>query len=62
MSADHYNMKHVVELLSRMGYKDLAEEAPKVLPDPVEVNQLSNWLFEHGLSYDDLISQMGGSP
>jgi hypothetical protein len=62
MSADQYSLNHVVELLSRMGYKDLAAEAPRVLPDPVDVNQLSNWLFEHGISYDSLISSMGGSP
>jgi hypothetical protein len=40
----------------------LADEAPRVLPDPADFNQIATWLQEHGLTYDELISQMGGSP
>lgn len=62
MSMDHYSRQHVIDLLNRLGDSDLVEEASRDLPDPVEANQLAKWMFDRGLSYDSLISQMGGSP
>lgn len=59
---EQYSKKHVVGLLNRLGHTQLAEEAQQVLPDPVDVERLGTWLMEHGVSRDDLISQMGGSP
>jgi hypothetical protein len=32
----------------------LADEAPRVLPDPADVTQIATWLQEHGLTYDEL--------
>ena len=57
-----YSRQHVIDLLNRLGHTQLAEEAARVLPDPVDVDQISVWFMQHGLSHDDLISQMGGSP
>jgi hypothetical protein len=57
-----YSRQHVIDLLNRMGYTQLAEEASRVLPDPVDLDQLSAWGMQHGLTHDDLITQMGGSP
>jgi hypothetical protein len=57
-----YSRQHVIDLLNRIGDTQLAEEASRVLPDPVDRDQLSAWLMQHGLTPDDLISQMGGSP
>jgi hypothetical protein len=48
--------------MHRLGYTELADEASRVLPDPVDADRLSTWILQHGLSHDDLISQMGGSP
>jgi hypothetical protein len=62
MSLDRYSKAHVVNLLTNMGYADLAAEAARDLPDEIEVNRLSKWMFDHGLSYDTLISDAGGSP
>jgi len=62
VNTEQYSMTHVVDLLTRMGYADLAQEAARVLPDPVDINELSKWMFDHGVSRDDLISDMGGSP
>jgi hypothetical protein len=28
----------------------------------VDINRLEEWCLEHGLSQDDVISRMGGSP
>ena len=62
MGLDQYSRQHVVDLLNRLGHKQLAEEASRVLPDPVDTNHLANWYLQHGLSVDDLISQAGGGP
>ncbi|MFY9928388.1 MAG: hypothetical protein WAK82_10325 [Streptosporangiaceae bacterium] len=59
---EQFSRQHVVDLLNRMGHTQLAEEASRTLPDPVEVNKAIAWWTQHGLSHDDLISQMGGSP
>jgi hypothetical protein len=60
--AMQYSRQHVVDLMRRMGYPELADEASRVLPDPVDADQVFAWCMQHGLSHDDLISQMGGSP
>jgi len=57
-----YSRQYVIDLLNRMGYTDLAEEAPRALSDPANIDQLSAWLMQHGLTHDELISRMGGSP
>jgi len=57
-----YSRQHVIDLLNRLGHTALAEEASRVLPDPVDVDQISAWWMQHGLAFDDLTSQMGGSP
>ena len=59
---DQYSRQDVVDVLNRLGYTQLAQEASRVLPDPVDADQVSTWGMQHGLSRDDLISQMGGSP
>lgn len=62
IAMEEYSRQHVVDLLNRMGHTELAEEAARVLPDPVHVDQISAYWMQHGLSHDDLISEMGGSP
>jgi hypothetical protein len=62
IAMQQYSRKHVVDLLNRLGYEQLAEEASRVLTDPADVDRISTWLMQNGLSLDDLISRMGGSP
>ena len=57
-----YSRQYAVDLLKRLGYRELADEALLELPDPVDVRRLEAWCAEHGLSYDTLVSRMGGSP
>ena len=57
-----YSRQHVIDLLNRLGHTALAEEASRVLPDPVDTELLENWYLQHGLSVDDMISQSGVSP
>jgi hypothetical protein len=52
----------VVDFLRRMGYPDVADEAERDLPDPVEFSHAQEFGERHGISRDELISRMGGSP
>jgi hypothetical protein len=62
IAMQQYSKQHVIDLLHRMGYSQLAEEAARDLPDPADIDWVSEWLMRHGLSHDGLISRMGGSP
>jgi hypothetical protein len=44
------------------GLPDLADEARRVLPDPVEYDHAARFLAQHGITKDELISRRGGSP
>ena len=57
-----YDRQWVVEILRRLGYEKEAEEAAEVLPDRVSIDELEAFGTKHGLSREELIDQMGGSP
>jgi hypothetical protein len=61
-SQQQYSRQYAVDLLKRLGYSELADEALRELPDPVDVHRLEAWCAQHGLSYSTLITRMGGSP
>ena len=52
----------VVDTLRRLGYEDEAEETARVLPDPVDIEQLREFGDRYGISTAELTSRMGGSP
>ena len=54
--------RHVADMLRRLGFPELADVALRELPDPVDAEQLESWGMRHGVSKDDLVSRMGGSP
>lgn len=60
--SDVCSRQYVVDMLHRLGFPELADEASRELLDPVDFDQLEAWGIRHGLSTDDLISNMGGSP
>jgi hypothetical protein len=60
--AMQYSRQHVVDVLHRLRYTELADEASRDLPDPVDIDRLQAWVTQHGLSHDELVSRMGGSP
>ena len=62
IAVQEYSRQDVVELLIRLGYRELADEASRDLPDPVDAYQLEAWCLRHGLPQDEVISRMGGSP
>ena len=59
MGPEQYSRQHVVDLLRHAGWSDLADEASRALPDPVDVTQLEAWGIQHGVSAEDLKSRFG---
>jgi hypothetical protein len=54
--------QEVVDILHRTGFSKAADEAMRVLPDPVDLDYLAEWGKQYGITRDQLISRMGGSP
>jgi hypothetical protein len=52
----------VAEVLRRAGLPELAEEALRVLPDPVDLGFAEQFLQSYGVTRDGLTDRMGGSP
>jgi len=52
----------MVDILHRTGFSEAADEAMRVLPDPVDLDHLAEWGKQYGITRDQLISRMGGSP
>jgi hypothetical protein len=57
----HYSQEHFASTLRRTGFPEAAEEALRVLPDPVEGDQIAAFLEPYGITLDDLVSRMGGT-
>jgi hypothetical protein len=54
--------QHVVDVLHKAGLPEMADEALRDLPDPVDSEQVAAWAASHGMNMGELISRMGGSP
>ena len=54
--------QHVVDVLRKAGLQQMADEALRDLPDPVDSEQVAAWAVPYGVSMDELTSRMGGSP
>jgi hypothetical protein len=57
-----YSKQHVLDVLHTLQRPDLADEASRDLPDPVDIDRLVPWMLQRGLSRDEIVSRMGGSP
>jgi hypothetical protein len=53
---------HVVHILRRAGFQEVADEAEKELPVALDLDQAMNWCARHGVNETDVVSQLGGSP
>lgn len=51
-----------MRVLRGAGYGEVADLAESSLPDPVELDQVAEFLQRHRVFHDDLISRFGGSP
>jgi hypothetical protein len=54
--------QHVVDVLRTAGLPEMAEEAVRDLPDPVDSEQVAAWAVPYGVNMSDLASRVGGSP
>ena len=61
-STKKFSKQHVIDLLNRHGYTQLAEEASRELPDPVDVDRMSAWLIQHGVGFLTPASAQKASP
>jgi hypothetical protein len=54
--------KRVADRMRHAGFPQAADAAERELPDPVEMEQAIEFGTKYGITRDDLISEMGGSP
>jgi hypothetical protein len=54
--------RQMIAFLRRLGYTQAADEAERVLPDPVSMEQFCKFAESYGIARDEVISRMGGSP
>jgi hypothetical protein len=62
IAMQQYSRQHVIDVLHTLQRPDLADEASRDLPDTVDIDRLVAWMLQHGLSRDEMVSRMGGSP
>ena len=53
---------HVVHILRRAGFRDVADAAERELPVALSLEEAMEWCARHGVNQTDVVSQMGGSP
>jgi hypothetical protein len=54
--------REIVRMLRNTGLEDVADEAELSLPDEVDLERAAEFGLRHGITRDELISRMGGSP
>lgn len=52
----------LVDTLRRLGYPQAADEAERELPQKVSMEELEKFADRFGISRDEVMSRMGGSP
>ena len=52
----------LVGTLRRLGYEQAAAEAARELPEQVSLDEITKFTDRYGISRDEVISRMGGSP
>lgn len=57
-----YTKEWVADTLRRLGYFEEAEEALRVLPEKLDLEQVLEFSNQHGVSRGELVDRMGGSP
>jgi hypothetical protein len=56
-----YSREHFALTLRRTGFPQVADEALRTLPDPVDGGQIAAFLAPYGITLDELVSRMGGT-
>jgi hypothetical protein len=58
----HYTRETLVQVLRTCGLPELADTAARELPERVDGYEVFAWAARHGVTRDELVSRMGGSP
>ena len=54
--------RHIVDVLRTAGLPQVADEANRSLPDELDIEHAAQFVGRYGITKDELISRMGGSP
>jgi hypothetical protein len=54
--------RELIRVLEQAGLPEVAEEAERSLPDEVDLERAAEFGARYGITRDELISRMGGSP
>ena len=57
-----FTRQHVVDVLRNAGFRKAADEAMRVLPDPIDLDYAARLAGPYGITESELISRMGGNP
>jgi hypothetical protein len=57
-----YERQWIIDQLRHIGYTREADDAAQTLPKEVSAEELMAFGDRHGISRDELINRMGGSP
>ena len=57
-----FTRHEIVAVLRRVGLPEVADEAARSLPDQVDLELAAKFVAPYGITRDELISRMGGSP
>ena len=57
-----YTRQWLIDILRRLGYTKAADDAARELPEEFDLKQLQEFGERHGISRDEVIDAMGGSP
>jgi hypothetical protein len=54
--------QHIIDVLRTAGLSEVADDVNRSLPDQVDLERAAQFLGRYGITKDELISRMGGSP
>jgi hypothetical protein len=57
-----YERQWIIDQLRHIGYTREADDAAQTLPKEVSAEELMAFADRHGISRDELVNRMGGSP
>jgi len=57
-----YTRQQVADVLRRTGFPEVADDALRLLPDQIDFDELATWAERYGITRDELVNRMGGSP
>jgi hypothetical protein len=57
-----FTREQIVAVLRKVGLPEVADDALHSLPEQVDYDRAAKFVEPYGITKDDLISRMGGSP